>query len=239
MVGRRLYGQSSSGSDFPPSDSQILDIQRIGLRRELARQQQRAAADSPDTVRVLLETGLPQEALAVARHIVETRPERLVAVLNVIQPPGWFNESNAPEIVAAARKRLPSMPREDAATIARMLIVETYRPRGGPVEQLASELERFVEQYDGTTEAQRAKVDVIALRNRDTAKKLQAFEAFARQNPRTIEAARRPFHRVGDPFHAVGESRAETSSNVVHAGGGIVGPQENALRLARAGRPTS
>ncbi len=49
----------------------------------------------------------------------------------------------------------------------------------------------------------------------------------ARQKASLISAAFRPGYRVGDPFHAIGEVRAETRLNLVHICRGIVTREDN------------
>jgi len=189
-------GEPSPPSDFPASDARILDVQRMGLARARALRPPQASPDSPETVGLLLRSSEIKEALALARRIVETRPEHLVATLRILAE--WLNEGDAPEIVAAARARLPSLPREDAATVARMLAGATLR--SGQISESAriAELQDFVRTYDGTREAQQARVTLIALLNRDSTTRFAELEAFAGRHPRTVEAARALYTKAFD-----------------------------------------
>ncbi len=173
-------------SDFPPSDSNALALQRRGLEHKLMLRQLELAPDSPETVALLFQHERFDDALRIAQRIVETRPERMVQTLKIVVRHWSLQNPEAQGIIAAARTRLASLPREDAARVARLLLYSNS-PRDPAGDKLAR-LTKLIQEYEGTQEAQLAKISVIAL-NPDIVKQVEELDAFARRHPGTVEAA--------------------------------------------------
>jgi outer membrane protein assembly factor BamD (BamD/ComL family) len=174
-----------------------------GAVARLAKQRSRAAPDSVETVRLLADVKDQAGLLHALRLIVDTRPQRIADAFEAVREALWgfrgdaeqtkLNAATLMAIVAAARKRLPELPREDGARAERMLLsvdaqFSSDRNRWGEI------LRRFVEQYRGTEAALLAEVDVITASSSHQWA-FEALEKFVKAHPGTVAAAKALYQR--------------------------------------------
>ena len=103
-------------------------------------------------------------------------------------------------VVASARKRLPDLPREEAARAERMFVrldVELSPPRAEQSQRLT----RFIEQYRGTEAALLAEVDVITS-GAVSQQMFDSLDAFIAAHPGT-NAAAKALYMKGFQWHTI------------------------------------
>ena len=144
------------------------------------------------------------------RRIVDTQPQRIADAFAAMGQSLWEFRGNSAQalrhaatlrgIVADARRRLPELPREEAARAERVfLMVDAQFSQDRNAH--GSALARFIEQYRGTEASLLAEVDLIA-RDGVSQQMLDALDGFARTHPGTTAAAKAIFQK-GFQWHTI------------------------------------
>lgn len=144
------------------------------------------------------------DALDAFERIVDTRPDLLAEALDgnfpsLVARTGLATDYR-PRLAALLERAgatLESLPREQAAHAARILISAESEANRSARDEAERQLRAFVDQYRGTEAALLAEVDLLE-RGRLTHASLDAFEVFAASHPGSTAAAK-AMHQVG--FH--------------------------------------
>lgn len=190
----------SVAAEFPLYDSSsLLYAARRGLATEAASTALAREPDSVDTLKLLLAQDQDRigDAIAVVQRILATRPERVLPALKAIVNQNYrFNDQarGYPEalqrIADQARLQLPRLPREDAARLARQIImIERRQPSVPGANAFDEALNEFMKEYAGTEEALLSEVDVM-MRGRVSWEQLDKLDAFARAHPGSVAGAK-------------------------------------------------
>ena len=184
-------------AEFPPSDQALWTLHRDGMVSARAVRQLAAAPDSPETLELLLNRGRLDDALRVLRTIVDSRPAQLESALALVGRSSYRFRQNQPRgyattlrgIVAAARRRLPALPREEAARIARELALLENGLTGGGSAGWQQQLARLIAEYPDTEMARLVQVDEMTA-GRVSEAQLEQLAEFARTHPRSTVGAK-------------------------------------------------
>ena len=183
-------------ADFPPYDAEAFRLQAEGVVRKATTLRLSQHPDDPDVIRDLLDQGRLEEALVVLRTIVTSLPERMPSAFEAMYGQGARFSSRAhghadalQEVVNAAKQRLPRLPREDAARVARQLLL-VDRQSSCSSNETGKVLACFLAEYAGTETALLTQVDYIAFQGRPLAERLAALDALVRDHPGTVVAAK-------------------------------------------------
>ena len=106
--------------------------------------------------------------LQVLRAIVDNHPERIARAFEIVGQQSYrfddrghgYPADALQQIIDAARKRLPALPREEAARAARQLLQNNRQPPPAG-RSFVDKLRAFVEEYAGTETALLTEIDVI------------------------------------------------------------------------------
>ena len=188
-------GEPAAASEFPMQDGSARSHQLMVQRALAAERALKSAPDAAATLDLVLKSGRIGDALAILERIVASRPAEMRAAFSAIgsQARDMIGEASHRYVerlrtsIAAAKRRLPGMPREDAAALARVLLTvegelepgsDDWRPR----------LTAFLQEYSGTRTALLSEVELIT----DNVDKsmLDALDAFVRRHPGTDAAAK-------------------------------------------------
>jgi tetratricopeptide (TPR) repeat protein len=184
-------------SEFPPYDYRLLSAVQRGIRNESVSRGLAAEPDSVETLSALIAENRIAEAIGVATRIFERHPDRAVPAIRTIAFQS-FKFSNAArgesdalqQIAAQARTLAAKLPREEAARLARQLVMIERRPPGAPgVDTYRAALDEFLRDYAGTEEALLTQVDLLE-RGRVSWAQIDALDAFARAHPRSVAGAK-------------------------------------------------
>jgi hypothetical protein len=192
-----------SASDFPATDSMVRSYHLTAVRARAADEAFRKEPVSARTFDLLFKSGRTADALGVLEQIVQSRPAEMHVAFRAVGYRGreiasdkaYDYAARLRAVAVAARTRLPTLPREEAARIAGELVtveseleIETrsWRPR----------MEAFVAEYAGTHAALLAQVDLLG--DRSGPAMLDVLDAFMRAHPGT-EAAAKALYQKG--FH--------------------------------------
>jgi hypothetical protein len=192
---QQYMSEASAISEFPFEDWPVRSTELIGLRAKKAAAALKSAPDRAATLDLLLKSGRRGDALDVLRRIVEGRPQEMQKAFAAIGYEG--REMGADKahdhaerllaLVHAAKARLASLPRDEAAAVARALVdVETELAM--QPDSWRRRLRTFIAEYSGTPEALLAEVDVLS--DPSGPEKIAALEPFIREHPGTIAAAK-------------------------------------------------
>ena len=200
---QEYLGDWGAASDFPMQDASARSHQLMALRAVAAERALQTAPDAAATFDLALKSGRVGEALTILERIVARRPAEMRAAFSAIggqarELIGAASHGHADRLrasIAAAKRRLPEMPREDAAALARVLItVESeLAPGSGIWRRLLAD---FVKEYSGTRTALLSEVELIT--DKVDKSMLDSLDAFVRQHPGT-DAAAKALHSKG--FH--------------------------------------
>ena len=184
-----------SAAEFPTYDAAVWRQQVDGLTAKLAASRLAEQPDSPE-LSELLESRRIADVLRVLRTIVDAHPERMPRAFEIVaaestqfQDSGHGYQEALQLIVDAAKARLPDLRREDAARVARQLLLLDRPSQTVKQPPFVDLLRSFVQQYSGTETALLTEVDVIALEHPIGAR-LQALDEFIRAHPGTLAAAK-------------------------------------------------
>src|SRR5262245_21693776 len=118
--------EQSGGAEFPQQDEGLWMLQRAGLEATQAERLLAQAPESVDTLESLLRAERLDDALRVLRRIVDRHPDRIAAAFKAV----FEARSDIPDdaahgyadalqdIIVAARARVATLPREQAARAA-------------------------------------------------------------------------------------------------------------------------
>lgn len=185
-----------SGAEFPDFDGPLLEPLRTASRSAAAA---RALSQDPaaiPTFILLVENRQPDAAIGVLEAIVARHPDRIAAAMTALAERSHSIEDEASgrserlrALVRTVKTKLPSLPREQAASIDYAPIGPDVRlDRTGSRENPAR-MRRIIQLYPGTAAARLAEVDAIE-RHMPTSAGVEALEAFARAHPGTVEGAK-------------------------------------------------
>jgi tetratricopeptide (TPR) repeat protein len=158
-------------AEFPPFDFFAQRLYVHGMTEKLASERLARAPDSVETLEILLEANRINDALTVLHRIVTKHPDRIPPALEVVARTGYpflpdegrgYND-RLQQIFTIARKRLPDLPREEAAWAARHMLAGDLEAVN--VGGWRSALKIFAEEYAGTEAASLG--DTIVFRPRD------------------------------------------------------------------------
>jgi hypothetical protein len=147
-------------ADYPPYDSEAFRLLTAGLGRKSTTARLAQDPNDPEIIRDLLTQERTDEALLVLRRIVSAYPERMPRAFEAIYGQGTRFSSRAhgqpqalQEIVNAAKAQLPRLSREDAARVARQLLLVDRQSTCPGENRIETYLRCFVEEYAGTETA--------------------------------------------------------------------------------------
>ncbi|HEX7088014.1 MAG TPA: tetratricopeptide repeat protein [Vicinamibacterales bacterium] len=175
-----------------------MSADRDARRQVLAGAWRRRHPDRAETVRLLLEMRQFDAALESLRLIVETRPDQMAGAFEALAEnrhslqdlPAHGYDDEVAALLTVAKARLRTVPREEAARIARqILLVEP----ADPDVRWPAPLEAFVAEYAGTEAGHLAAVDIVAA-NVSRAS-LERLAAIARENAGTAIGAKALYSR--------------------------------------------
>jgi hypothetical protein len=126
--------------------------QRNGLATKSAASRLTEQPDSPE-IAELLEQNRVDDALRVLRSIVDKYPQNIPRAFEIVsEHSSWFSDrargypDSLQQLVDAARKQLPRLPREEAARAERRLLLVDRQPSLAPAKRpaFADQLRAFV-----------------------------------------------------------------------------------------------
>ena len=205
---------ASSAAEYPPFEMQVQEAEQAGLNAKLAAVRVAQSTDYPETVVALFGRQRVDQGVALAKQIVDTHPERIGRLFRLLEMSrfmfyGAASEKwteKAADVIAAARKRLPDLPRAEAAEAAyRLLLVESSLNRGENSGRL-SRLKAFVQEFAGTDAALEAEVDIISAAG-GSAERAAGFDAFAGQHPGTCAGGRALYQKGFGIAHATSKPK--------------------------------
>src|SRR5262249_43088982 len=155
-------------ADYPPYDSDVFRLLTEGLARKATTIRLARNPNDPEIIRDLLTQERADEALVVLKRIVSAFPERMPSAFEAMYGQGSRFSSHAhgypealQEIVNAAKQQLPRLSREDAARVAReLLLVDRQRTCPGE-NRMENSLRCFLDEYAGTETGLLSQVDLI------------------------------------------------------------------------------
>ena len=201
-----LHGQSApeaattsvpDAADYPPYDGEAFRRLTQGLARKATTRRLAVAPDDPEVLRELLTQQRSDEALVVLRTIVNAHPERMPAAFEAMsgQAGGFESEAHGhrqalQEIVNTAKQQLPRLSREDAARVARQLLLIDMQPTCPGERRIENSLRCFLDDYAGTETAVLTQVDAITFQALPLGDRLAALDRLVREHPGTVVAAK-------------------------------------------------
>jgi tetratricopeptide (TPR) repeat protein len=201
-------------AEYPPYDSDAFRRLTEGLARKATTVRLARDPNDPEIIRDLLTQQRTDEALMVFRTIVSAFPERIPSAFEAMYGHGSDFSSRAhghpealQEIVNAAKQQLPRFSHEDAARVARQLLL-VDRQRTCPGEnRMENSLRCFLDDYAGTETGLLSQVDLIAFQSQPLLDRLAALDQLVREHPGTTVAAK-----------ALSQKAFQLSSSNVYAG---------------------
>lgn len=184
-------------AEFPSQDVHLWRLQRAGLVRKMAANRVAQKSYTPGTVELLLEAGRVDAALQVIRRIVEHHPERIAPTFEIVARPPQriYDDARSRdllivwrEVIDEARKRLTSLPREDAARVARQLLFIDDRPPADG-SRWPDTLRPLIQKYAGTQAASLAEID-LRDNSQPWSQRLEALDAAAKRLGTTVPGAK-------------------------------------------------
>lgn len=194
--------------DFPPQDSQIVSMLARTSDAADAEERLRRAPVDIETVRALLRAQDYAGLLQSLRIIVDDHPDRMAAAFEEIEDRLYEfrgdteqkrrHADTLQQIVADARRRLDTLPRDVAARAERAFLTIDSNFSRDRNDWMRS-LREFTQRYRGTEAALLAEVDVIAAQGA-TPRMIEALDAFAARHPGTTAAAK-AIYQKGFQYH--------------------------------------
>jgi hypothetical protein len=187
----------ATAADFPANDSQLLAAWQHGRDAEAASAALVHEPQSVETLKLLLAQDRIDDAIAVAERILTAQPERILSAVRAIAAENHRFRDQArghqdalQRIAMLARERLSRLPREDAAHLARqIMMIERRQPSVRGANPFDEALAEFMKEYSGTEEALLSEIDLIT-RTRASEEQLGRLDAFARAHPGTVAGAK-------------------------------------------------
>lgn len=189
---------------FPSADWSIESAEINGLTRVRAAQALAAAPASPDTIRLLLSQtpARVSDALDVLDRVIASQPSRAADAFRAVTASSFeitrdssrgFRDRLKAQ-VDAAPARLASLPREDAARLARALVDAAWIFNADRADRLAR-LQALSAAYPGTAAAADAELDLLN-QSADSSTRAEAYGRFAKAHPGTEIGAHAQYLRV-------------------------------------------
>jgi tetratricopeptide (TPR) repeat protein len=190
--------EPGAAREYPSYDQQALAIvSRLERSRQALRLAKERPSD-PQTIALLLETEHIDDALAALRQAVAGPADTVVAVLHQLSEKFYLVSRDEPRgyvktlgpILDIVRGRLSTLPREDAARVARELLTVdqqvSRRGSGGWSDALTA----FASTYAGTEAARLAEVDLIEQTVTDIPARIEMLAQYARAHPASVTGAK-------------------------------------------------
>ena len=201
-----LCGQSSRSDpwlDFPSYDQTLVWFLRRGADAREGKRRLAQDSASVDTFRRLVAAERRDDALVQLKRILEA-PDgaQTIAALHALSETIFTFQHDQTrsytetirQTIAPARARIAQLPREDAARLARELLVIDQWLEGRQASQKWPErLTQFVRDYDGTEAALLTQVDLLMSDPRQMLKQIGDLDQFAKDHPGTNAAAKALF----------------------------------------------
>jgi hypothetical protein len=201
-----LCGQSFRSDpwlDFPLYDQTLVWYLRRGAATKEGKRRRAQDSASVDTFKRLVAAERRDDALVELKRILEA-PDgaQTIAALHALsetiltfqQDQTRSYTETIRQMIGSARARIPQLPREDAARLARELLYTDQWLEGRQASQKWPErLTQFVQDYDGTEAALLTQVDLLMLDPRQMLKQIGDLNQFAKDHPRTNAAAKALF----------------------------------------------
>jgi tetratricopeptide (TPR) repeat protein len=223
-------------AEYPHYDRSVRDLHRGGLAVKRAASLIASSPDALETLEALLALPgatyqvqkRPDDALRVMRAVIDKHPEQVSRAIAALLSYSYSFDGDGArdyrptlrELLEAARSKVGSLPREDAADLAyRLIRMAAWVNRETAT---TTPLESFVREYAGTQAALRAELDLVSRQlGSDPRKRAEAFSAFARDHAGSCAAA--------DALRT--EAGVVGSSMGMSAGTGEQDPTERTLRV--------
>ena len=212
-----LPDPQSLAAEFPPQDYAILSLERRGFDANLAARRIAEDATGVEALRALARAQDFDRAFTALRAIVDRQPRRIPDAFEAMGDALWRFRGNdekavrrtaeLKQIVADARRILPTLPREDAARAARLFLSVDGEFDPNSRRAAHERLTRFIEEYRGTETAVLAEVDALMPHETMTVDyranlqgHIDSLHAFAQEHPGTAAGAKALYYE-GTEWH--------------------------------------
>jgi len=198
-----LRGQSSRSDpwlDFPSYDQTLVWYLRRGADAKEAKQLLTRDSASVDTFKRLVAAERRDDALVELKRILEAPySAETIAALHALSEMTFSFEHDQTrsytetirQMIAFARARIAQLPREDAARLAReLLLIDQWLEGRQASQKWPERLKQFVRDYDGTEAALLTQVDLLPSDPQQMLKQISDLDQFARDHPGTNAAAK-------------------------------------------------
>jgi len=231
-----LCGQSTRADpwiDFPSYDQTLVWYLRRGADAKEGKRRLAQDSASVDTFRRLVAAERRDDALVELKRILEAPDSaQTIAALHALSETIFTFQHDQTrsytetirQTIASARARIAQLPREDAARLAReILLIDQWLEGRQASQKWPERLTQFVRDYDGTEAAVLTQVDLLMSDPRQILKQIGDLDEFAKNHPGTNAAAKALF-----------QEGFQLSVNVPVTGGEPRGsdPTERLLRVA-------
>ncbi len=201
-----LCGQSSRSDpwlDFPSYDQTLVWYLRRGADAKEGKRLLAQHSASVDTFKRLVAAERRDDALVELKRILEA-PDgaQTIAALHALSETIYTFQQDQTrsytetirQTIAPAHARIAQLPREDAARLAReLLLIDQWLERPQARQNWPELLTQFVRDYDGTEAALLTQVDLLMSDPRQMLKEIADLDQFAKDHPRTNAAAKALF----------------------------------------------
>lgn len=200
-----LFGQSSQPDpwlDFPSYDHLLVWQIRRGADAKAARRLAQEPAAAVDTFKRLAGVDRPEEALMVLKRILEAADTaQTIAALHALgetmirfqRDQTRSYAETIRQLIAPTRARIGTLPREDAARLARELLFIDASLDRNRSQNWQERLAQFARDYGGTDAALLTQVDLLLSDPRQLLKRIDALDQFAKTHPGTNAGAKALF----------------------------------------------
>lgn len=201
-----LCGQSSRSDpwlDFPSYDQTLVWNLRQGADAKQSKQRLAHDSASVDTFKQLMTAERRDEALVELKRILETPDAaQTIAALHALSETMFTFQGDQTrpytetirQTIAPARARISQLSREDAARLAReLLLIDQWLDGRQARQNWPERLKQFVRDYDGTEAALLTQVDLLMSDPGQLLKQIADLDQFAKDHPGTNAAAKALF----------------------------------------------
>ena len=200
-----LCGQSRPDPwlDFPSYDQTLVWYLRRGAAAKEGKRRLAHDSASAETFKRLVAAERRDDALVELKRILEA-PDvaQTIAALHALSETLFTFQQDQTrsytetirQTIAPARARIAQLRREDAARLAReMLLIDQWLEGPQARQKWPERLTQFVRDYDGTEAALLTQVDLLMLDPRQMLKQISDLDQFAKDHPGTNAAAKALF----------------------------------------------
>ncbi|HET6893117.1 MAG TPA: tetratricopeptide repeat protein [Pyrinomonadaceae bacterium] len=197
-----LIGQSSKPDpwlDFPSYDSIIVWRLRQGADAKEAARRLVQEPEAVDTFTRLVRVDRLDDALLVLKRTLDSADAaQTIAAMHALNETIFqfqrdqtrYHAETIRQLIVPVRARIATLPREDAARLAReMLSIDASLDRGRG-QNWPERLAQFVRDYDGTEAALLTQVDLLTSNPRQMLKQVDDLDQFAKNHPGTNAGAK-------------------------------------------------